>query len=84
MTRQLTVEIPEAAFSALGEGPTEFARDMFETAVVKWYDEGRLSSGKGSELLGISRSAFLDLLFRHNVSPFQYTPEELAADLKRG
>jgi predicted HTH domain antitoxin len=55
---------------------------MYETAVVTWYDEGRISSGKGAELLGIARAEFLDLLFRHQVSPFQYSPEELATELK--
>ena len=59
-----------------------FGREVYETAMVKWYDEGRISSGRGAELLGISRAAFLELLFRHQVSPFQYTPEELANDLK--
>lgn len=84
MTRQVIVEVPEEAFRTLGEGPAQFARDMFETAIVKWYDEGRISSGKGAELLGISRGEFLELLFRHNVSPFQYTPEELAREMGRG
>jgi predicted HTH domain antitoxin len=65
-----------------GGDPARFGREMYETAVVKWYDEGRISSGKGAELLGISRAAFLDLLFAHQVSPFQYTPEELAEELK--
>jgi predicted HTH domain antitoxin len=57
---------------------TRFSREMYEAAIVKWYDEGRISSGKSAEFLGISRAAFLDLLFRHKVAPFQYTPEELA------
>ena len=64
-----------------GDG-ARFGREVYETAVVKWYDEGRISSGRGAELLGISRAEFLDLLFCHKVSPFQYTPEELANELK--
>jgi len=65
-----------------GGDDVRFGREVYETAIVKWYDEGRISSGRGSELLGISRAEFLELLFRHQVSPFQYTPEELANDLK--
>ena len=84
MTKPITLEVPEDAVRIFGDRDSNrFAREMYETAIVKWYDEGRISSGKGAELLGISRSEFLDLLFRHNVSPFQYTPEELAEELKR-
>lgn len=82
MSRQILVEVPEQAVEQFGGDELRFGREMFETAVVKWYDEGRISSGKGAELLDISRAEFLDLLFRHQVSPFQYTPEELAEELK--
>jgi predicted HTH domain antitoxin len=75
------VKVPADALRLFGEDPNRFGREMYETAVVKWYDEGRISSGKGAELLGISRAEFLELLFRHQVSPFQYSPEELAAEL---
>ena len=61
---------------------TSFGREMFEAAVVQWYDEGRISSGYGAKMLGIARAEFLALLLRHKVSPFQYTPEELAEELK--
>lgn len=79
----MTIEVPEDAVRMFGDKDNHrFAREMYETAVVQWYDEGRISSGKGAEFLGISRVEFLELLFRHNVSPFQYTPEELAEELK--
>lgn len=81
MTKRVTVEVAEDALRLFGEDGRRFSREMYEAAVVKWYDEGRVSSGKGAELLGISRAEFLDLLFRHQVSAFQYTPEELAAEL---
>ena len=84
MSKQVTVEVPDHAVKMFGGDEAHFGREMFETAVVKWYDEGRVSTGKGAEILGISRSEFLDLLFRHKVSPFQYTPEELAAEVNRG
>lgn len=82
MSKHVTVEVPDSATKMFGGDEVRFGREMFETAVVKWYDEGRISSGKGAELLGVSRGEFLELLFRHQVSPFQYSPEELAAELK--
>jgi predicted HTH domain antitoxin len=82
MSRQVTVEVADDAVRLFGKDEKRFGREMYETAVVKWYDEGHISSGKGAELLGISRADFLEVLFRHQVSPFQYTPEELANELK--
>jgi predicted HTH domain antitoxin len=85
MTKQVTIEGPEDAVRKFGGDEARFGREMFETAVAQWYDEGRISSGKSAELLGISRAAFLDLLLRHKITPFQYTPEELAEEcLKSG
>jgi hypothetical protein len=33
-------------------------------------------------MLGLTRAEFLDLLFRHQVTPFQYTPAELVEEFK--
>lgn len=82
MSRQVTVEVADDAVRLFGQDEQRFGREMYETTVVRWYDEGRISSGKGAELLGVSRAEFLEMLFRHQVSPFQYTPEELAEELK--
>ena len=84
MKRQVVVEVPEHAVKLFGEDIERFCREMLETAVAKWYDEGRMSSGKGAEILGISRADFLQLLFRHNISPFQYSPEELKEEMGHG
>ncbi len=82
VTKQVIVEAPENALGTFGGSEVRFGREMFETAVVKWYDEGRISSGRGAELLNLSRADFVVLLFRHQVSPFQYAPTELAEELK--
>lgn len=84
METTVTLKVPAAAVQLFGDDAARFGREMFEAAVVQWYDEGRISSGKGSELLGVSRAEFLELLTRHNVSPFQYSPEELAAEFRCG
>jgi len=44
-----------------------------EAVFVRWYERGRLWSGKAAQLLGISRRAFLDLLGSYNVSVFDET-----------
>lgn len=81
MSKQVIVEVPEHAVNMFGGNEASFGREMYEAAVVQWYDEGRISSGRGAEFLGITRAEFLNLLLRHNVTPFQYTPEELVKEL---
>lgn len=82
MTKRVPVEVPEDAVRRFGGDEARFGREMYEAAVVQWYDESRISSGRGAELLGIPRAEFPELLRRHNVTPFQYTPQELADELK--
>ncbi|MCL4393457.1 MAG: UPF0175 family protein [Chloroflexi bacterium] len=83
MSVQLTIELPEDAFSALRRSPDHFAAEMRLAAAVKWYELGLISQGKAAEIAGLSRSDFIQSLERFNVSPFQLTPDELAEDAKR-
>lgn len=79
----LAVELPESVFSALRRSPQEFVDEMRIAAAVKWYEVGQLSQGKAAEVAGLSRAEFIEALSRFQVSPFQYTAEELAEDLAR-
>lgn len=45
------------------------------------YQLGRLSSGVAAEMAGLSRVEFLTLCGEYGISVFQYTAEELAAEL---
>jgi len=82
MSKQVTVEVADDAMKLFGGNEARFGREMYEAAVVRWFDQGRISQGKAAELLGISRAELFDLLWRHQVSPIQVTPEELAEELK--
>lgn len=79
----LAVELPESVFSALRRSPQEFVQEMRLAAAVKWYELGQLSQGKAAEVAGLTRAEFIAALARFQVSPFQYTAEELAEDLAR-
>lgn len=83
MTRLVTVEVSEDAIRLLGGGERQFARKMFETAVVKWFDEGRISQGQAATMLGLKRGEFFDVLAEHKISPIQLTPQELDEEFKR-
>jgi len=76
------VEIPEQAMKMFGCDELRFGREMLESAVVRWFEEGFLSAGQGSEMLRIAVGEFFDLLNRHKVSLIQMTPEELASECR--
>ena len=82
MTRQVVVEVPEEAMSVLGGEPARFAHEMYEAAVVRWFEEGRLSQSQAAALLGMSRGEFFDVLYAHRVSPIQMTAEELREEFR--
>jgi predicted HTH domain antitoxin len=74
---QLTIEVPESTFAVFKQSPREFGNAMMITALVKWYEDGKVSQSKAAEVAGISRQEFLEHLYKNNVSPFQLTPEDL-------
>ena len=79
---QLTLDMPESAFASLHQAPKEFAQEMRIAAAVKWYELGRFSQGRAAEIAGLTRAAFIDALSRYKVSPFQYTEEDIAEELR--
>lgn len=64
----LNIQIPDEIASRMDKPQLEaLAR---EALVVRLYDLGDLSSGEASEMLGISRREFLDLVGRYGVTTF--------------
>ncbi len=81
MTYKITLDIPVEGLSALRKNPDAFAREMLEAALCKWYEQGKISQSKAAEIAGISRQEFIDLLKINDVSPFQYTADDLKREL---
>ena len=48
MSQQFIAEVSEQAVNLFEGDATRLSREIYEAAVTQWYDEGRISSGKGA------------------------------------
>lgn len=55
-------------------GLSDFEIKMLIAA--KLYETGKVTSGQGAEIAGLSKRAFIELLGKYNVSVFGYTLDE--------
>ncbi|RPH51723.1 MAG: UPF0175 family protein [Desulfobacteraceae bacterium] len=76
-TKTVTLKLPLSVFSALKKTPVEFSDEIRLTAAVKWYEMGVVSQEKAAEIAGMNREDFLPALLKFNVSPFQYSADEV-------
>ncbi len=70
----LRINIPE------GLNLSEFELKM--TLAAKLFDDGKITSGQGANMVGLSKQAFIELLGKYEVSVFQYDLSEIEEDLK--
>jgi predicted HTH domain antitoxin len=78
---QVTVDLPENAFSFLRQAPDKSAVELKLAACVKWHESGRLSQSKAAEIAGLSRTEFIDALRAYRVPALQIEPGGLAKEL---
>src|SRR5262245_61734416 len=79
----VSIEMPEEVLSALHRTPEEFAQELRLAAAIHWYSRGEVSQGRGAEIAGLSRRAFIEALGRAQVEVIQVTPEELREEVER-
>ncbi len=79
--RRVEVELPDEAFDFHAWQPDQIAAELRQLWLLEQVRQRRLGHGKAAELAGLSRAGFLLLMGRHGISPFDYDPHELGAEL---
>lgn len=67
------IKIPDSA------GVNDF--DLKMIVASKLFEEGKLSSGQASEIVGVSKRTFIELLGKYGVPMFNYKHDDLTDDI---
>ena len=84
MMTTIIVDLPEQVQQALNRTTGEIGRDVKLYAALMLYQLGKLSSVETAQMAGMPRVEFLHLCGEYGISVFQYTPEEVEAELNDG
>jgi predicted HTH domain antitoxin len=79
-TVTLQVTLPKQLL-AYGLGKEDVNREVGKWLVFSLFRAARVSSGKAASLLGMTRRDFLELLDREGIAYFDYSEEEMQAEL---
>lgn len=81
--RDLTVslKIPQDILSLLDTSNAAVERHLLQLISLELFREGRISTGKGAELLKVSKWEFIQLLAKHNIPYFTESSEELVSEV---
>ncbi len=67
---------------SLKESKDEFEEEARYLLALKFYELGKISSGKAAKLAGMGRVEFLLRLGRYKVTPFQMDMDEILGESK--
>ena len=80
-TLQVQLEFPRELLGVLNVPEPRLVDRLKQLLVLELFREGYISSGKGAELLGMSKAQFIPLLAQQNINYFTELPEEVDADV---
>lgn len=68
MAKTITIDYPKYLADAMRMNTDDFSKQMKESALVKLFEIGKVSSGTAAKVLNITRVEFLELLEKYKVS----------------
>ena len=78
---KLEVDIPIGEDAIDESVKSRLRHDALEAAVLRLFEERRISSAAAAEDLGLTRHQFMELTTRRGIPHHDYTSDNLAADL---
>ena len=78
---KVEIELPRDLLTALEIPESELSRRAQEWVVLELFQEGEISAGKAGEILGLSKSRFLDLLSAHGLPYLDASPQDLGREV---
>lgn len=78
---KVEIELPQNLLAALDIPESELGRQAREWVLLELFQEGRISSGKAAEILGLSKGQFLDLLNQRNLPYLDADPTDLEREM---
>lgn len=80
--KRTTLEYPEGLPGLLKLSDEQFTAEIKFLAAAKFYEMGKLSSGKASEMAGMGRADFLKKLRDYRFNAINLDDEQIEAELK--
>lgn len=80
-SRRLEIELPSEAFVNHPWNPRHLAEEIKLLWFLELVRQRRLGFGKAAELAGVPLAHFLERMGEHQITPFDYDPDELEREL---
>ena len=77
----INLRLPRNLLGTLDTPGKQVQEQVLELLALELFRQGRISAGKGSELLGTTKLGFIQLLSQNNIDYFTQSPEELEAEV---
>ena len=80
VVKAISIELPEEIVELFGQ--EELEASLKKWAILELVRGGKLSSGKASEILGMTRWEFMELMSAHDIPMADFSKEELLQQVK--
>jgi predicted HTH domain antitoxin len=80
-TVTLVFDLPREVIPLTGGGERDLPQTLKKLLALELLRQGTVTYGKAAELLGIGQAEFISFLGEHQVSIFQFAPDELRQEV---
>ena len=78
----LEITLPKQVLLSLGLSRDDATRALKKFLVLQLARDGRISTGKAAELLGLSKYEFVQLMAAEGIAYFNYSSDEISEEFK--